>query len=251
MTRFLLLVAGLIALAWFGAAQLPIGFVLQRLPLNAMGVQWTQSEGTVWDGRVMGVYVNGQPVGDVDVALQPVSLLTLRPELDVQWGGAGGRGAGLLLFETGAVEARELRFEQRVSALESLSADLRAIGGNFRLSDGAVRIEDGRCTSATGAVQSDTLTLAARQFGRTFSDLTGAISCEDGAFQIEMSGDGSTGDTIAITAQATLQGQSEIHVAVSTADRELEALLANAGFSREDGVWTYRRASVASGQGNR
>lgn len=250
MMRFVLFVVALVALAWFAVAQLPIGFVLQRLPLNAMGVEWMQSEGTVWDGRIMGVYVNGQPVGDVDVALQPVSLITFRPALEVQWGGAGGRGAGLILFETNAVEARDLRFEQRVSALESLSADLRSIGGNFRLNSGAVRIEDGRCTSATGAVQSDTLTLAARQFGRSFSDLTGAISCEEGAFHIEMSGDGSEGDTIAIDAEATLQGQSEIRVAVTTADRELEALLASAGFSREDGVWTYRRSGVASGQGS-
>ena len=93
MMRFFFILVAVAAFAWFAAAQIPLGFVLRKLPLNAMGIQWTQSEGTVWNGRIMGVYLNGQPVGDVDVALKPVSLLSFKPSLDIQWGGAGGRGA--------------------------------------------------------------------------------------------------------------------------------------------------------------
>ena len=77
--RILLILAALVALVWAGLSQIPLGFALRQVPLNAMGVNWTQSEGTVWNGRIMGVYLNGQPVGDIDVALQPVSLLLARP----------------------------------------------------------------------------------------------------------------------------------------------------------------------------
>lgn len=247
--RILLILAALIALVWAGASQVPLGFALRQLPMNAMGVQWTQSEGTVWNGRIMGVYLNGQPVGDIDVSLRPLSLITMRPEVAFQWGGAGGRGAGTLAMSDDIIEANDLRIEQRISALESLSPEVRAIGGVFRLTQGAVRIEGLRCTSATGRLSSNTLSIAAERFGREFSELSGSLDCEDGAFNIQMNGSGPTGDTIAIVADATLYGRSEIEVVANTNDNEIETLLANAGFSRRNGVWTYTRETSAIGQG--
>ncbi len=248
MIRFLLLLTAIVAIGIAAVSQVPTGFVLRKLPLNAMGVQWTQSEGTIWDGRIMGVYLNGQPVGDIDIALQPLSLVSMRPVLNVQWGGAGGRGAGQVMLDGDAISATDLRLEQQVSALESLTNELRAIGGVFRLNHGAVRIENGVCLSAVGDVQTDTLARAAQQFGRTFTDLTGSISCTDGAFNIVMDGNSPDGDTIAIDANATLTGRSNIDVVVSTADRDIETLLANAGFSRNDGVWTYQRVTETGGR---
>ena len=248
--RILLIAVTLIALVWFTAAQVPVGFVLKRLPVNAMGIQWTQSEGTIWNGRIMGVYFNGQPVGDIDVALKPLSLVTLQPGLDVQWGGAGGRGAGTLtLIDSDSFEASDLRLQQNVASLESLSTDLRAIGGTFRLSNGRVRIDGQRCSDASGNLHTDTLALAAEQFGREFSDLTGTLGCENGAFDLAMRGQGPAGDTIAISAEATLQGEATIDVIINTEDSDIEMLLANAGFAREDGAWTYRRDAADAGAG--
>lgn len=249
MMRFLLILTAIAALVWFGLSQLPLGFALRRLPLNTMGVQWTQSEGTVWNGRIMGVYLNGQPIGDVDVALKPFSLLAFKPEVDMQWGGAGSRGAGTLVLDGGAVEGRDLRLEQQVAALQNIATELRSIGGVFRLSDAAVRIEDGRCESATGQLRSNTLSLAAERFGRDFPALEGAISCENGAFQMNMEGRSKQGDMINIDGHAALYGPSDVEVAVTTSDKDVEAYLASSGFSREDGVWTYRKSSVAGGQG--
>lgn len=250
MMRFFFILVAVAAFAWFAAAQIPLGFVLRKLPLNAMGIQWTQSEGTVWNGRIMGVYLNGQPVGDVDVALKPVSLLSFKPSLDIQWGGAGGRGAGTLtLLDSDSVEASDVRLQQNVSALEGLSGDIRSIGGTFRLAGGRVRIDDRQCSAASGSLQSDTLSIAAQQFGRTFSELTGTLGCENGAFDLDMSGKGPAGDSISIDAAATLYGQATINVVVNTEDRDIEMLLANAGFSREDGTWTYRRDAAAEGTG--
>ncbi|MGB3626990.1 MAG: type II secretion system protein N [Henriciella sp.] len=251
MLRFLLVLTALIALVWFAASQIPLGMVLNRLPLNAMGVEWTQSEGTIWDGRMSGVYLNGQPVGDVDLALRPMSLLAFAPALEVQWGGAGGRGAGVVTVRgEDRIEATDLRVEQQINALESLSNEVRSIGGIFRLSGGEVSIADGSCTAASGNVQTDTLARAAQQFGRTFSDLTGSISCENGAFSIDLSGDSPAGDTVEINAMATLYGRSDIDVVVNTEDDEIETLLARSGFSQSEGVWTYQyeTAAVAGGR---
>ena len=247
--RILLILAALVALVWAGLSQIPLGFALRQVPLNAMGVNWTQSEGTVWNGRIMGVYLNGQPVGDIDVALQPVSLLLARPKVDLQWGGAGGRGAGSVAMHGDIVEASDLRMEQNISALESLSPEVRAIGGTFRLSQGAVRIEGRDCTSATGRLSSDTLSIAATRFDREFSELTGSLDCVDGAFSIAMNGSGPSGDTVAVDADVNLYGSSQIEIVANTNDDEIETLLANAGFARQNGVWTYTRETGAMGQG--
>ena len=248
--RILLAVIAILALIGFAAAQIPLGFVLRKLPLNSMGVQWTQSEGTIWNGRIMGVYANGQPVGDVDLSLKPMSLVTFKPELEFQWGGAGGRGAGTIrLLGSDSVEARDVRFQQNVAELEGLANDVRAVGGTIRMSGGAVTIEDGACRSASGNFSADTLSLAAQQFGREFSDLTGTLSCSAGAFDIDLGGEGPAGDRVTIDASATLQGQGTIDVIVETQDREVETLLANAGFSREGEAWTYRRDAPAGGTG--
>lgn len=241
--RLVLVLAALAALAWAALSQIPLGYVLRQMPLNSMGVHWTQTEGTVWNGRMMGVYLNGQPVGDVNIALRPASLLTLSPEVEVQWGGAGGRGAGVVRLAGRAIEASDLRVEQRISAMESLTPELRAIGGIFRLSGGAFRIDASQCETATGELTADTLSLAAQQFGRDFSALTGSLTCENGAFLIDMSGSSSAGDTLSLNAEASLLGSSTIEVAANTNDDDIETLLANAGFSRENGVWTYTRAS--------
>jgi general secretion pathway protein N len=240
--RVILILAALFALVWAALSQIPLGFALRQLPLNAMGVNWTQAEGTIWNGRLQGVYLNGQPVGDVDVALRPASLIMFAPEVEVKWGGAGGRGAGVLKLQGDVIEASDLRVEQRISALESLTPEIRAIGGIFRLSEGAMNIEGATCTSATGKLSADTLAIAARRFGREFSDLTGSLSCEDGALSIQMNGSGSNGDSVAIDAEATLYGRSRIEVVANTNDNDIETLLANAGFSRENGVWTFSRA---------
>ncbi|MEQ9316640.1 MAG: type II secretion system protein N [Henriciella sp.] len=250
--RFLLVLVAIVALLWFGASRIPLGMALSRLPLNSMGVEWTQSEGTIWDGRMSGVYLNGQPVGDVDLALRPMSLLSFAPQLEVQWGGAGGRGAGVVTVKgQSEVEATDLRIEQQINALESLSNEVRSIGGIFRLSGGKVAIAEGSCTSAAGTVQTDTLARAAQQFGRSFSDLTGSISCEDGAFNIVLSGDSPAGDSVEIEALATLYGRSDINVVVNTVDDEIETLLARSGFSQADGAWTYQYETAATMGGAR
>lgn len=246
--RLILVLAALGALIWAALSQIPLGFALRQMPVNSMGLDWTQTEGTVWNGRMSGVYLNGQPIGDVDLALRPMSLLTLRPEVEVQWGGAGGRGAGVVRLDGRAIEASDLRVEQRVSALESLSPELRAAGGIFRLSGGAFRIENAACETATGRLSADTLSLAAQQFGREFSELAGSLSCENGSFHIEMSGSSTSGDTIAIDADASLLGRSTIEVVANTNDDDIETLLANVGFSRDDGVWTYTRSTGPGGE---
>ncbi|MEM5517705.1 type II secretion system protein N [Henriciella sp. AS95] len=248
MIRFILVLVVLGALVWFAASRVPLGMVLTRLPLNDMGVEWTQSEGTVWDGRMSGVYINGQPVGDVDVALRPVSLLSLSPTMEVQWGGAGGRGAGVVTVKgSGDISASDVRVEQNISALESLTNEIRSIGGILRINGGSVEIVDNVCVSASGNVQTDALTRAAQQFGRQFSTLTGTITCEEGAFNIAMNGDSPDGDVLDFKAIADLNGNSRIDVTAETESDDIETLLARGGFTKSGDVWTYQQTTQAGG----
>ena len=81
------LVVGLVAFT-------PLGFVLERSGLANVGAGWAQAEGSLLKGRIGGLHVRGQAVGDVVATLRPLSLLKGQAVYDVQWAGAGGRGTG-------------------------------------------------------------------------------------------------------------------------------------------------------------
>lgn len=248
MIRFLLVLTLIVALVWFAASRIPLGMVLTRLPLNDMGIEWTQSEGTIWKGRMSGVYLNGQPVGDVDLSLRPASLLNLSQTLEVQWGGAGGRGAGVVTVRgSNDISASDLRVEQNIAALETLTPDIRSLGGILRLNGGSVDIVDGACLDASGNIRTDTLSRAAQQFGRDFSDLTGTVTCSDGAFNIEMAGESEEGDILDFKAVADLSGGSRIDVRARTTSDDIEALLARGGFTRSADEWTYQQVTEPGG----
>ena len=97
MIRFLVLaIFFLLAVIVAAIALTPLGFVMARSGVGNAGAGWAQVQGTLLEGRIDGLHVNGQPIGDVSVKLRPFTLLSLAPQYDVQWGGAGGQGAGLV-----------------------------------------------------------------------------------------------------------------------------------------------------------
>ncbi|MEL6862068.1 MAG: type II secretion system protein N, partial [Pseudomonadota bacterium] len=76
----LILIGGLVAYT-------PLGFVLGQSGIGGLGVGWAKTDGTLLQGRISGLYAGTQPIGDVSLKLRPLSLLTLQPSYDVQWGG--------------------------------------------------------------------------------------------------------------------------------------------------------------------
>jgi hypothetical protein len=232
----LLFIGSLIAAA---IAFTPLGFVLSQSGLDKAGAGWAKVDGSISNGRISGLYIQNQPVGDVTLKLRPLSLLSLAPVYDVQWGGAGGRGTGIVRLSRAAIDASELRAQQDIGAIEALMAPVRAIGGSIRIADGTFKLTRAGCESASGRVTTDALARAAEQYGKSFNALEGSISCDAGRFLLAMSGQSDTSDTVQINAEAGLLTGSKADIRIATEDGQIIFVLNQLGFTRQDETWVY------------
>ncbi|MDJ0920785.1 MAG: type II secretion system protein N [Henriciella sp.] len=221
----------------------PLGFVLSRIGLGSAGIGWAQAEGTLRKGRVDGLFLPGQFVGDVSLELRPLSILYGGLAYDVQWGGASGRGTGVLELRPSRIKGREMRAQLQISAIEGLAPIVRAAGGDVRLQAGSFELSRTGCEAAGGRLTSDVLSRAAQSYGREFGPVEGRLSCENGQFVLDAEGQSQSGDELELDARASLFGAAQVDVKVRTDDDELPLVLSSAQFQLRDGVWSYSYAS--------
>ncbi len=239
MRTLLLIIVFLIAVIGAAIAFTPLGYVLEKSGAANSGAGWAQAECTFLKGRISVLHIGGQPVGDVSLKLRPMSLLSLAPEYDVQWGGAGGKGSGVVKVSRGSVAARELRLQQEINSIEGLSAQVRAIGGTIRLSDGAITFTPSGCESASGQLSTDMLSKTAEQYGRQFGVIEGPLSCVENDVVIALSGHSERGDKVQVDARTSMLGASVFDTVIETGDTEVMFALSQVGFELRDGAWRY------------
>lgn len=242
MRKLFLLVLFVVMLIGALFAFTPLGFVLGQSGAGSLGIGWAKADGTLLKGRISGLYVGTQPIGDVSLELRPLSLLALRPSYDIQWGGAGGQGTAILTLSRSAISADEVRMRQEIGALEGLDPAVRAMGGRLDVTDGAFRLTQAGCETASGELSTNTLSTLAAQYGRQFGDISGPISCEDGAFILAMEGSSQANDRVFIDARAGLIGQGDFSTRVQTQDAQIIIALTQIGFARENGEFVYRQS---------
>lgn len=247
MRKLLFLILFIVVLLGGLVAFMPLGFVMGQSGAGALGIGWAKTDGTLLKGRVSGFYAGTQPIGDVSLQLRPLSLLSLQPSYDVQWGGAGGQGTAVLTLSRSAVEAKALRMRQEIGALEGLEPAVRALGGTLDVENGQFRITRTGCETASGTVSTNALSALAAQYGREFGDISGPVTCEQGAFLLALTGQSDSGDRVEIDASAGLTGDGSFEARISTQDAPIIIALSQIGFVRENGQFVYRQSRTAGG----
>ena len=237
---FLVLVFLIVAAA-ASVAFTPLGFIAERSGAGRLGVGWAQVSGTLLKGRIEGLHANGQPIGDVNLQLRPGSLLGLAPAFDVQWGGAGGSGAGIMALSPKSVTLSEFKLQQQIAAIEGLAQPVRAMGGVVRVQDGRLVMGPLGCIEAGGTMSTDAVRSMAAQYGRAFDDITGPIRCVDRALLIDLAGQSPAGDRVTVSGEARVGGASTFEVAIETQEAALAYALSQIGFELNDQTWRYRR----------
>ena len=246
MSQILLLLMFVIICVGATIAFTPIGYVLGQSGIGAAGVGWAKADGTLTKGRISGLFIGVQPLGDVNLTLRPMSLLTLQPSYDVQWGGAAGRGTGILTFTRSSLRGTDIRMQQEIGAIEGLSPPVRAMGGSLRIANGSFTLTETGCEEASGTLSTDTLSTLAAQYGRQFGQISGPIDCDAGAFLINMEGESNAGDRVEIDARASLTGQGDFTARINTRDTQIIIALTQIGFVRENGQFVYRQSRSAA-----
>ncbi|MEL6860048.1 MAG: type II secretion system protein N [Pseudomonadota bacterium] len=242
MRRLLLLVLLLVMLVIGLFATTPLGFVMTQSGAKNLGIGWAKVDGTLLNGRISGLYVGTQPIGDFSLELRPLSLLSLRPTYDVRWGGAGGQGTAVLTLTRSALNAEQIRMRQQIASLEGLDPAVRAMNGGLNVIDGAFRLTQQGCEQGSGTLSTNTLSTLAAQYGRQFGEVSGPISCENGAFVLNMQGESQAADHVFIDARAAISGQGSFSTRVQTQDAQIIIALNQIGFQRENGEFVYRQS---------
>jgi general secretion pathway protein N len=242
MRRLFLLFLFIIVLAGGLIAYMPLGFVLNQSGIGSFNIGWAKADGTLLNGRISGLYAGSQPIGDVDLTLRPLSLLSLTPSYDVQWGGAAGQGTAIMSFSSSALMADEVYMRQEIAGLEGLAPAVRAMGGSLDVENGAFRLTQTGCEQASGQLSTNTLSTLAAQYGRQFGQVAGPISCDAGAFVLAMAGESEANDRVMIDARAALTGQGEFATRIQTQDAQIIIALTQIGFQRENGEFVYRQS---------
>ena len=178
MRRWWLAVAGgflLLALV----ALFPLRLALGLSDLSSIGFTARQVEGTIWSGRIGELHMRSQPLGTMDVALDPFALLIGNismgfSRLDNPEGPLEGRlVAGFtrgLIDTSGRIAVGDMFEPLPIAALD--------------LDKVTIRFRDGRCDKASGRVRP---IIAAPIPGVTFdAGLAGTVECDGPRARVRM-----------------------------------------------------------------
>jgi general secretion pathway protein N len=211
----LFIVALVIALFTFLPLSLAIGMV------GASGSLLTAraAEGTIWDGVLRDISIDGVSLGDYSARLSPLALLTGKAAIDLNY---------LLGPDTKAT----LVATMANYGVDHTSAKL-ALPGAFdplpvqtiELRDASIRFAGNRCVSAEGQVRvSLSGTIAGFPMGQ---DMVGNPTCDGDVLSISLA---SASTMERVTMRVVPDGQYTAKVIIKAADQAAATKLAAAGF---------------------
>ena len=250
MTRLIVLSMLFLISAFFTAlVTLPLGIVLDRSGLAGGKLVWSAAQGTIWNGRVVGLTFQGQPYGDLRTRLRLQELTLGRLAFDVRLQGAGIRGLGIVRpIGLNAVEATDVQLELDLSALNKLDPRLRGVGGQVEFQGSKVMLDRSGCVEARGTASSDMISRVAGALGQSWPRVSGELRCEDGALVVPLEGGGPQGELFSAQGKFGKE-DSSIEARVSNADAALGYALGSIGFKLNNGEYTQSwRSDQATAQ---
>ena len=211
----LLFAGAVIGLLAGAAVSLPLSWVagerLDALDPDAAAL------GTVWDGHV--AHIAGLP---------PIHTRVRGTDVAVE-----ADGAGLTLDGTaGPSGITDMSLATPVRALSRFDPRLTGLAGDVSATDVTLRFEDGGCVEGSGTARTDALSRNAAAWSWRGPELSGPVTCEDGAVVVTMSGE-EAGAGVQARVEIDPAGIYTTTVDIRTAQPEAAALLPLLGFQRQ------------------
>ena len=242
MRTFLLVFVVLVVFVVGAITQLPLSLVTDRV---GGPVEFGSVEGTIWDGKIEDIEVNGQVVGTATMKINMLSLLRGAPEATASFEGRGVEGEGTVSFDGDVFEMRDAMgiadlakfglvdaFGQKLRG--TVQADIRYIV--FSRMEGCKMAD---LTASTDAISRSLGAYAERGFL-----LSGQGRCEGEELVVPLSG---SGPDASIDAEMRLNKNGEYisRLAVDPTNDEMGAFLEGMGFRQEgDAYVTERRGRL-------
>ncbi len=232
MTRLLIILLFIGALAIGLATKIPLSFVMRNSGATSQGLSWQQARGTIWDGQVTGLGMNGNPLGAIDMSLSPWKFITGGAPSHFDWISEQGRARGDIAISKNSIRLKNTDMNLFVGTMSGLHPELQKLGGALSLKnvDAAAELS-GACKSASGAAQTDILQRLGTQYGRSWPILKGEISCANGDLILPLSGEGEAGERFNISIIASPTGTIDQTIEVEGLDGQVSVALQSMGFT--------------------
>lgn len=200
--RIYLPLVGLAAFVVLALVNLPLSLALNVAGLRDAGIIWSSVGGTVWNGTLGGVTVQGYPVGTIEQRTGFLPLFTGRASTQLTIRGSAINGEGRVTLAGDTVTFTDLAALADLSAFGVYDAMEAPMRGMLRVETGRLRISDERCLEGSADIWTDTLVYTARQYGVEDFPLAGTAVCSPGGpVVVDLAGEG---DGRAITVEASL-----------------------------------------------
>jgi general secretion pathway protein N len=218
-------------------------WLIVLLPLKAVAIAGGGMErlgyrdvfGTVWNGRIYGMEINGEPVREVAVSLRPSALVTGRLAADwriaddsLSGHGRIALGAGRLVLDDASLVVSLSRIG--AAGWPALDPDEPVF---LRLS--RLEMDGGRCVEVAGSARTGALVTLASAYGFEGPVLEGAFACREGALTADFGGEA---DELGLNGAAVLHRTAyDWRIEARTGRPDLAEAFALAGLEREGETW--------------
>jgi len=203
---------------------------LEKSGASQAGFTWQAAQGGIFNGKISGARFGAQPIGDVELAFTPSSLLRAKLGYKFKWDGPTGIGAGHISLNRSDLTISGLDADFQLAEFVYLIADMRSTNGQASIQNGTVSMNEGACSQASGTVTSDLVTKVAARYDTEASQLSGTLSCDASALQLAMQGNISQDGQLTTKLRLDLLGASNFEANVDTRDPLLIVGLSSYGF---------------------
>ncbi|MBI1359652.1 MAG: hypothetical protein GC155_05140 [Alphaproteobacteria bacterium] len=234
----LLLVGGSIA-----AAMLPMSAVAGAVQKRLPWIQYESASGTVWNGKLSGVVVNGQDLGDVSIKVDAGQIFTGNAAGHAAFASKGLSGEAGVSYSLigGKTTLAGILVQGDASTVPILPARLRGTDGKFRLSVSQIVLQKGACSAASGEVWTDALAKADLGHGWVGPELRGPVTCEGGKVAVEASGKSASGEDVSASLRVGLNLSLDLQARVANATQGAVETLTELGFQPLDGAYVLHQ----------
>ena len=211
---------------------------------NAPGVSAQLVEGSLWNPRIKSLSVDGVYVGDLEAKFLPLRLATGKAAFAFSLSGGA--------FDGDAVLSQSLFGATRISSADfTVSRDfLRryallgvTVDGSASIRNGNIEMKSIECIAASGDIETDALSVIARQFGLPDVNLVGGVVCRDDMLAITLENlDNPMGAVVFDLAQMS-DFRYRMNVRIETGDPNIKNMLQLGGFEIDGDVASYEEVA--------
>lgn len=231
-----------IAIVAFAPAGLAAAAMRRAAPLTSIA----GAEGTLWNGRLLGVAYGDIAIGDIDFRLRAPSLLLARAVIDMTSANGALEGAARLQFSPGAVEFGDISAAFNLGAIRRYSFFGVPYQGVFNVKADRLRLTGAGCEAENAIISTSAFDALAHRWSGGAFPMEGSIDCRDGALVASLNGEGADG-----TADLKVSVRPDLSYTLIVAAQPRKADVSRAleffGFEKGGDGLSYKAVGVLKG----